>query len=101
MDPNRRKLVTIWAWRPSPRASWRPASPRRWSGWERGDTPCPRPAARARSVAREAQRNIGLEVISQESTPRAILEHLAATYHAQYAMIVFTQNVKAKRPEEF
>lgn len=55
----------------------------------------------ARSAAWEAERNIRIEVVCDDAVARAVLDHVATTYYAHFAMIVFTHDVEVMRPEKF
>lgn len=49
----------------------------------------------------EYSRNIRLETICEARVAEAIMQHIARTYYANYAMIAFTHEVEVMRPEKF
>lgn len=54
-----------------------------------------------RSSDWEASNNIRIEIVCQEETADAITSHLAQSYYADYAMIVFVSDVCVCRPKKF
>ncbi len=54
-----------------------------------------------REASWEADRNIRIEVLCKEPTAQAIAAHLEETYYADYAMVVWVEDVEVLRPEKF
>jgi nitrogen regulatory protein PII len=45
--------------------------------------------------------NIRIEIICNDTTAQLIIDHLQKIYYANYAMVVFTNDIKVLRPEKF
>ncbi len=45
--------------------------------------------------------NIRIEVVCESSTADAIAGHLIKTYYEDYAMLLYSSDVKVSRPEKF
>ncbi len=45
--------------------------------------------------------NARIEVITTDNVAQRIVEHMASTYFAHYAVIIFTDDVEVVRPEKF
>ncbi|APR03328.1 P-II family nitrogen regulator [Thauera chlorobenzoica] len=54
-----------------------------------------------RSSSWDSSSNIRVEVLCDEKTAAAIAAHLQAHYYADYAMILFINDVAVLRPEKF
>ncbi len=54
-----------------------------------------------RSSSWDSSSNIRIEVLCDENTADAIAAHLQAHYYADYAMILFINDVAVLRPEKF
>jgi nitrogen regulatory protein PII len=54
-----------------------------------------------RKAGWDADSNIRVEIICDETTARRIAEHLRNDYYDNYAMIVSLTNVEVLRPEKF
>ncbi|MFO1320853.1 MAG: transcriptional regulator [Burkholderiales bacterium] len=55
----------------------------------------------AREAAWEADRNIRMEVICDDSTAGAIAEHVRSQYAMNYATTLFVADIGVLRPEKF
>jgi nitrogen regulatory protein PII len=54
-----------------------------------------------REAGWEADSNIRIEVVCDETTARRIAAHLQARYYDNYAMILLLSDVEVMRPEKF
>jgi nitrogen regulatory protein PII len=54
-----------------------------------------------RSARWEADRNIHIEIICDEQTADAILNHLQERYFKHYAVVAYITDVQVLRPEKF
>lgn len=54
-----------------------------------------------RAAAWEANSNIRIEIICDDSTAREIGSYLQDTYYEHYAMVTFISDIEVLRPEKF
>lgn len=54
-----------------------------------------------RAATWDADRSIRMEVICDAVTAQAIVDHVQASYFANFAMMVFTADIGVLRPEKF
>lgn len=55
----------------------------------------------ARKAEWEQNRNVRIEVVCDDTTAKAITEHLTKTYYDHYAMVVYLSDVEVVRPAKF
>ena len=55
----------------------------------------------ARHATWDADRSIRMEIMCDEATAAAIVDHVHATYFANYAMTVYATDIGVLRPEKF
>lgn len=55
----------------------------------------------SRSASWEANANIRLEVICEETVARNIVRHVNEKYFEHYAMVIFTSDIEVLRPEKY
>ncbi len=49
----------------------------------------------------DLNKNVRIEIVCDDSTAHAIVEHLMKTYYQDYAMIVYLADVEVLRPQKF